>query len=60
MNFISYEQNVLLSDIFEKYGEWLEMGYPLEDIMLSLLHKEKVKNSDLLMKIDWISKGKSQ
>ncbi len=42
----------LHKEISEQYIEWLEMGYPMGDIALSLLRREKERNVDLQMKID--------
>jgi hypothetical protein len=40
-----YKQSAdkLYVELIETYGEWLEMGHPLEDILLSLLVKERMK-----------------
>ena len=37
----------LRNDIEEKYGEWLEEGLPLDNILLTLLEAEREKNNFL-------------
>lgn len=46
----------LYKEIHDDYYEWLEMGYPLDDLALSLLRKEREKSADLQMKIDYLEK----
>lgn len=44
--------NDLYAQIYDDYGEWLEMGVELDSIALALLLKERECNKDLQMKID--------
>ena len=38
----------ILDDLQNKYGEWVEdLGLPREQILITLLEKEKEKNEDL-------------
>ncbi len=46
----------LLEEIVDKYGEWVEMGNYIDTILLSLLHKEREKNFDLQIKIEYLEK----
>jgi DNA-binding PadR family transcriptional regulator len=46
----------LIEELNETYGEWIEMGHSVESILLSLLHKEREKNYDLMMKIEYMEK----
>ena len=46
----------LVEDINNLYGEWIEMGYDVDRILLSLLHKEREKNYDLENKIEYLEK----
>jgi len=46
----------LIEEMNDKYGEWIEMGYDVDRILLSLLHKEREKNYDLRQKIEYYEK----
>lgn len=46
----------LYKEIHDDYYEWLEMGYSLDDLALSLLRKEREKSADLQMKIDYLER----
>lgn len=46
----------LIQELNEKYGEWIEMGHDVDRILLSLLHREREKNYDLQMKIEYHEK----
>lgn len=46
----------LIEHINDQYGEWIEMGYDVDRILLSLLHKEREKNFDLENKIEYLEK----
>jgi hypothetical protein len=48
----TYSINELYAELCDSFGEWIEMGHPVEDIALALLFKEREKNADLQMKID--------
>ena len=42
----------LLVNIMDDYWEWLEMGHPLEDLLFSLLKKEREKTEVLEWKLN--------
>jgi hypothetical protein len=44
----------LRNDIEEKYGEWLEEGYPLDHILLTLLEAEREKNNFLEKRLAYV------
>lgn len=46
----------LIEQFNSTYEEWIEVGYPVEFILVSLLHKEREKNYDLQLKIDRLEK----
>lgn len=46
----------LYAQIDKDYSEWLEMGYPLADLALSLLRKEKEKNEYLQNRIEYFER----
>lgn len=46
----------MIDEFNQTYEEWIEMGYPVEYILVSLLHKERQKNFDLKMTIDRLEK----
>ena len=43
MSIFKQSADKLYVELINNYGEWLEMGHPLEDILLSLLVKERMK-----------------
>lgn len=49
----------LVEDINNTYGEWLEMGYDVDRILLSLLHKERENNYNLQNEVDYLRKKAS-
>ncbi len=51
---LSESQEKLLDEITETYGEWLEMSYPLNALLLSLLEKEREKNNYLEKRIEFM------
>jgi hypothetical protein len=54
------DKSQLIEEIAETYEEWLEMGHPLDELLLALLHKEREKNEHLHFKIDQIRRERSQ
>jgi hypothetical protein len=46
----------LVEEINFKYGEWLQMGYSLDSLLISLLHQERVKTFELEKKVDYLEK----
>lgn len=46
----------LVEEFNATYEEWIEVGYPPEFILVSLLHKEREKNYELRLKIDRLEK----
>lgn len=47
----------LKRQILKDYGEWIEQGFTLNEILLSLLHKEREHTKDLKMIIDRLERA---
>jgi hypothetical protein len=46
----------LADEIMGIYGEWIEMGYPAQDILFVLLLREKEKNNILQKRLNVCSR----
>lgn len=50
------EISQMIEEINCTYEEWLEMGHPLEDLLLALLYRERLRTEDLTYKLERLRK----
>ncbi len=46
----------LLEELNDLHGEYIEMGIPLDHFLLPKLFREREKNHELMMKIDYLER----
>lgn len=49
-------REMVYKELYENYGEWIELGYSTDEFLISLLIKERDKLSSLEQRIVYLEK----